>query len=74
VVATASALLLWGMRNHVGRKIADRLGPAAGELGRTLLVKVAPTLVAPFASPLIAPFLAPLARRLFDSEKPADPE
>ena len=71
VVATVSALLLWGIRNHVGRKLADSVGPAAGKISLNLLEKVAPVLVAPFASPWLAPFIGPILHRLLSSDKPA---
>jgi len=71
VVATVSALLLWGMRNHVGRKLVERVGPAAGKLGLSVLEKAAPVLVAPFASPWIAPFIGPVLHRLLSSDTPA---
>lgn len=74
VVATASALLLWGVRNHIGSKIARRFGPGAMQVTRSVLEKAAPALVAPFAAPWLAPFLAPLAHRLLASKPPAKPD
>jgi hypothetical protein len=71
VVATASALVLWGMRNHVGSKIAEHFGPGAMRVTRTVLEKAAPMIVAPFAAPWLAPFLGPIAHRLL---APRDPE
>jgi hypothetical protein len=76
VVGTVSVLLLWAARNHVGRKIAERIGPAAAtagaNLGRAVLSKV-PALITPFAPAWLAPFIGPIAHQLLPA-KPAGEE
>jgi hypothetical protein len=79
VVATASALLIWAMRQHVGKHLVARFGPTAAVIGKGILEKAVPALMAPVASPLIATLisekLGPLlgkARRLIPGDKRGD--